>query len=192
MRVLLFLFLLAVCVNAPVWAFFSPWVSSDHVRARLLVDTQDAQAFPALTGALHIDLAEGWHTYWREPGDAGLPPVFDWARSHNVESVTLHWPAPKQKEENGFNTQAYEHEVVFPLDIILEDGAQDGVLNLNTRIMVCKDICIPQALTISLALKAEGEQDSGFAQFIDKAQAKIPAGGDSTVFDLSAPAHSAE
>ncbi len=67
--------------------------------------------------ALQISLAPGWKTYWRAPGDAGIPPAFNWQGSQNLQSVELHWPTPKIFDLNGMLTLAYEGTVVIPIEI---------------------------------------------------------------------------
>jgi DsbC/DsbD-like thiol-disulfide interchange protein len=67
--------------------------------------------------AVELQLAPGWKTYWRSPGDAGIPPSFDWSGSENVKSVRLHWPAPEVFEANGMQTIGYHERLVLPVEI---------------------------------------------------------------------------
>ncbi len=139
-----------------------PWVSADQVRARLIPGDKGE-------AALEIELSPGWHSYWRVPGDAGLPPVFNWEKSTNVSGVDVSWPFPKRMDELGMTTFGYEGAVMFPLKI---NAAKDGGatdLKLGLDIMVCKDICIPQHLDLSLdnAAPQEGAR-------IDFAKRRVP------------------
>ena len=61
---------------------------------------------------------QGWKTYWRMPGDAGIPPQFDWSGSQNVKSVEVLWPAPQRFIDSGGETVGYKDRVVFPLRIV--------------------------------------------------------------------------
>src|SRR5690349_4532496 len=64
---------------------------------------------------LEIHLEPGWKTYWRNPGDSGVPPSFDWSKSTNLADVTVSWPAPERLEDEGGTSIGYKHDVVLPL-----------------------------------------------------------------------------
>ena len=142
------------------------WFDAPELKARL-IGGSDNQA------ALQIDLADGWHTYWRIPGDSGLPPMMSWAKSKNIKDVEIQYPAPKRKKEMDFYTFGYDDEVIFPLSYAREDKSSGATLDLNAQVMICKDICIPQRLALSLDIKNGdmAEQDA----IITAAKAKIPS-----------------
>ncbi|HCX68676.1 MAG TPA: hypothetical protein DHK64_14410, partial [Rhodobiaceae bacterium] len=48
------------------------------------------------SAGLHLELSKGWKTYWRSPGEVGIPPSIDWAGSENIENVEFLWPAPER------------------------------------------------------------------------------------------------
>jgi DsbC/DsbD-like thiol-disulfide interchange protein len=100
--------------------------------------------------ALRIVLDPGWKTYWRAPGDAGIPPVFDWHKSQGVSGVQVIWPVPHVFDQQGLQSIGYANEVVLPLRI----DAESENITLNGRVMlgICKDICIPEELHISATL----------------------------------------
>ncbi|MGL1742623.1 protein-disulfide reductase DsbD domain-containing protein, partial [Vibrio parahaemolyticus] len=75
-----------------------------------------------------LNLGPGWKTYWKSPGDAGLPTEFDWSGSSNVIDAEVHWPAPSRLSILGFETVGYTHEVLFPVRLKLRDP------NVETRI----------------------------------------------------------
>lgn len=148
------------------YAAESPWISADQVRARIL--SGDGKA------AVEVDLPEGWHSYWRVPGDAGLSPTFDWKASENAKEVEVYWPYPERFDEMGVTTFGYTGNVMFPLKIIPAEDGKTVKLNLTLNIMVCKDICIPQKLEIS------HDVDSAAAPqvaIIDASKRKIPKAG---------------
>ena len=68
-------------------------------------------------GALRLDLKDGWKTYWRAPGDAGIPPQFDWSGSANIEDISITWPAPHVFDQNGLRSIGYEDQLVLPIEI---------------------------------------------------------------------------
>src|SRR5690242_15253493 len=97
-----------------------------------------------------LKLGKGWRTYWRVPGDAGVPPQFDWSRSRNVETVTLLWPAPSRFTDEGGETIGYKDRVVFPVDVVAKDPGRPIDLALEAFLGVCEKICIPVKLEMSL------------------------------------------
>ena len=157
--------LLALIVSLPAYAAETPWVSADSARARLVARDNAA--------ALELDLPAGWHTYWRVPGDAGLPPRFDWSTSDNVKDVVVQYPYPKRMDEQGIVTFGYEGSNIFPLTVAPKDVAKPVTLNLKLDAMVCKDICIPQTLNLSLAMNGPMAGDE--AVTLKRAAEKIPA-----------------
>ncbi|OIP84826.1 MAG: hypothetical protein AUK37_05210 [Rhodobacterales bacterium CG2_30_65_12] len=119
--------------------------------------------------ALRITLAPGWKTYWRAPGEAGLPPQFDWSGSDNLAEVRLHWPLPEVFTSSGLTTLGYHDELILPLEIIPaaagEDVRLDGVLAMG----VCRDICMPFQSDVSAVLPAESASpDPRIASALDR------------------------
>jgi DsbC/DsbD-like thiol-disulfide interchange protein len=135
---------------------------------------------------LDITLDAGWKTYWRMPGDAGVPPQFDWSRSRNVKSVTVLWPAPSRFTDKGGETVGYEDRVVFPLDVAAEDAAKPIELVLDVFLGVCKIICIPVKLDVSLVQGAASPQEASLiAAFAARVPQKVDAQSPFHVVDAS-------
>jgi DsbC/DsbD-like thiol-disulfide interchange protein len=110
--------------------------------------------------ALDLILAPGWKTYWRSPGDAGIPPQFDWAGSTNLKSVRFHWPAPAVFETNGMRTIGYHDRLILPIEVVPVDPTLPVGLALSVHLGVCDDICLPATLTLTGELEAPGAADS--------------------------------
>lgn len=106
--------------------------------------------------AVQLTLAKGWKTYWRAPGDAGIPPLFSWAGSQNLAGVSINWPTPIVFSENGMRSVGYADQVILPLSIAAKRVDQPVQINLELEIGVCKDICVPQTLKISGVLDSTG------------------------------------
>jgi DsbC/DsbD-like thiol-disulfide interchange protein len=102
--------------------------------------------------ALHLVLDPGWKTYWRAPGDVGIPPQFDWASSQNITSITPNWPTPEVFFEQGMRSVGYMQEVIIPLHMMSGDANADMYLSGEMMIGVCKDICIPAHLSFEATL----------------------------------------
>lgn len=107
--------------------------------------------------AIRIDLGPGWKTYWRAPGDAGIPPHFDWTGSKNLASVTPVWPKPIVFDQDGMRSIGYKGSLVLPLQIETRTPGQDISLHARVDIGLCKDICVPQTLVISATLPAHSK-----------------------------------
>ena len=102
--------------------------------------------------ALRIVLEPGWKTYWRAPGDVGIPPQFDWSGSRNIASVSANWPTPEVFFEQGMRSVGYISNVVIPLHLTAQTRGADLHLSGDMQIGICKDICIPANLSFSATL----------------------------------------
>lgn len=109
--------------------------------------------------ALHLTLAPHWKTYWRAPGAAGIPPQFDWSGSQNVKSVALHWPSPQIITLNGIDSIGYLDDLVLPIEVVARDPSKPVVLQLDMVLGICKDICMPAALSLTGTLDGPGAPD---------------------------------
>ncbi|MGB0719736.1 MAG: protein-disulfide reductase DsbD domain-containing protein [Bdellovibrionales bacterium] len=149
----------------------SDWVEVDNIRARLMTGEETDKGIEA---ALEVNLQEGWHSYWRVPGDAGLPPEFDWSGSDNIKDVQIFWPVPKRKKEIIFNTFGYDDAVLFPLEITREANDKAATADLALDIMICKDICIPQHLDLSLDIPPDSAAEAAHISAIKTARDALP------------------
>lgn len=100
--------------------------------------------------ALRLDLEPGWKTYWRSPGDAGIPPSFDWSGSQNLAKVQIHWPRPEVIESDGERTLGYRDELILPIELT---PAQAGEVQVKASVDLglCLDICVPAHLELTAA-----------------------------------------
>ena len=158
-----------VLIGAPARAADS--FSTDWARARSLRRASSRRG-QGLAG-FEIALAPGAITYWRDPGDAGLPPTLDFSASENVASVEPLFPAPKRiKEADGGEAFGYDSGVIFPLRVKPSDPAKPVTLSLNADFAVCEKVCLPAKARLSLTLPAAA--DSPYASAIDAALAAVP------------------
>src|SRR3954451_3349456 len=94
----------------------SPWLKDGHSAVRLLAGSRSGAV---LLGGIAFQLQSGWKTYWRTPGDSGVPPRFDFSKSDNVEAVTVLWPAPVKFDDGaGGYSFGYRDQIVMPLRIV--------------------------------------------------------------------------
>ncbi|MFL5033748.1 MAG: protein-disulfide reductase DsbD domain-containing protein [Microvirga sp.] len=139
-----------VLAAAAVAGEASPWVEGHHSRARLVAGGADGAARLA---AIEIVLDPGFKTYWRSPGESGLPPAFDWAWSENLSAAEVLWPAPHRFEDAGGVAYGYKDRVLLPVRVSPSDSAKPLRLALKLDYGVCKDICIPAQASLALALR---------------------------------------
>jgi DsbC/DsbD-like thiol-disulfide interchange protein len=139
-------------VAAPVRAESdaSPWDGGAHSAVRLIAAGPSSGAM--LRAGIEIRLAPGWSTYWRYPGDAGVPPRFDFSGSQNVGQVTVLWPAPKELSEAESRSIGYTDDVIFPLHILPRDLNKPVALVLKVDYAVCGQLCIPASGSATLTL----------------------------------------
>jgi DsbC/DsbD-like thiol-disulfide interchange protein len=102
--------------------------------------------------AVEIRLAPGWHTYWRVPGEAGIPPDFDWSGSRNLAGVAYEWPRPQVFDSFGLTTFGYEDRLVLPVRLTPHDPSAPLDLALALDFGVCADICVPAEAEVTAML----------------------------------------
>lgn len=90
---------------------------------------------------LEIKTPKGWHSYWKSPGEGGLPPEFKIEKSDNTSSMEVLWPTPQEINFNGVRTIGYEEKVVLPFYITPTDQDKDVTLILDARVYACLNYC---------------------------------------------------
>lgn len=109
--------------------------------------------------AIRLQLSQGWKTYWRSPGEAGIPPEFNWAGSDNIGRVEIHWPTPQVFIFNGMRSIGYAKELILPVEI-WPARAQEAVrLDTSVDLGVCHDVCVPATVKLSGVLSSKGNAD---------------------------------
>ncbi|WP_172326858.1 protein-disulfide reductase DsbD domain-containing protein [Mangrovicoccus sp. HB161399] len=108
------------------------------------VDVVDGWVTPdgTVMAGLRIQVADGWKTYWRSPGDVGVPPRFDWSASKNLKAVRLHWPRPEIFETFGQRTLGYSGEIVLPVELFPADASKPVTVAGTAELGLCRDICV--------------------------------------------------
>ncbi len=114
-------------------------------------------------GALRLTLKDGWKTYWRAPGDAGIPPQFDWNGSGNIADIAITWPAPHVFDQNGLRSVGYEDQLVLPVEITPKNPAKPVRLRGEMDLGVCKDVCVPGRLGFDHTLDADAGRNPAIA-----------------------------
>ena len=131
----------------------------------------------ARMAAVELNLAPGWKTYWRSPGEAGIPPTFDWSGSENVRSVRLHWPAPVVFQTNGMQTIGYHDNLILPVEITPETPGKPIRLRVRMELGICDEICLPAALDLAADLAAPGAPDASISTALEQRAATAQEAG---------------
>jgi DsbC/DsbD-like thiol-disulfide interchange protein len=137
----------------------SPWQRDAHSAVRLLAGSRSGAV---LLGGIAIQLQPGWHTYWRTPGDSGVPPRFDFSKSDNVEAVTVLWPAPRKFDDGAGGTSlGYIKQIVLPLRIVAKNADKPVTLRASINYAVCEKLCIPVDAGAELAFASVASTEDG-------------------------------
>ncbi|RAI28880.1 hypothetical protein CH338_29045, partial [Rhodoplanes elegans] len=147
----------------------SAWDGDNRAAVRLVGGTPGPDPAFLAAGA-EIRLAPGWKTYWRYPGDSGVPPRFDFSASTNVRAATVRWPAPKRFEDGGGTAIGYSQRVLFPLAVERIDPAKPATLVLALDYAICERLCVPASGRATLTLPA----GTGEAAAVTAALARVP------------------
>lgn len=119
----------------------SPW-SKGAFSALRLISGATAPSGKQRVG-VEIVMEPGYKTYWRNPGDFGVPPVFDWSGSINIGGLDVRWPAPERFVDGAGHSIGYVGEVVIPISVQPVDPTRPVMLVLKLDYAVCDKICVP-------------------------------------------------
>jgi DsbC/DsbD-like thiol-disulfide interchange protein len=144
----------------------SPWQKDGHSAVRLLAGSRSGAV---LLGGVAFQLQPGWKTYWRTPGDSGVPPRFDFSKSDNVEAVTVLWPAPQRFDDGaGGVSLGYHDQLVLPLRIVAKNVDKPVTLRADINYAVCEKLCIPVEANAELAFNSVAStEDSALFAALD-------------------------
>jgi DsbC/DsbD-like thiol-disulfide interchange protein len=148
--------------------FASPWSKALNSAMRLV----SAGGSPeVLRAAIEIHLDPHAITYWRNPGEAGAPPIFSFSGSQNVADTRVSFPAPTRFNEGGMAAFGYQSEVVFPVYVTAVDPLKPVIVNATVDYAVCAAVCVPAKGTARLQLTTE---PGPFAALVATAEQRIP------------------
>ena len=169
----------AVLAVAVVRAAAAAPVRTAHVEAELVAEQTALVPGRPLTVALRLAMERGWHTYWQNPGDSGLPTTLVWQLPPGLTGGPIQWPAPRALPTGPLMNYGYEGEVLLLSDIAaVPDFLSGKTIKLAARAdwLVCKEICIPEGadLTLTLPVTNSAEPDPRWAEPIAAARAALP------------------
>jgi thiol:disulfide interchange protein len=172
-----FLFLLAILFATPAAAQID---SGPKVHASLIAESGEIAPGASVTVALEEDIAPGWHTYWSNPGEAGLPTEIKWALPPGWKASAIAWPYPKRLPVGPLMQYGYDGKVWLLTTITAPADAKAGdivTLKADADWLVCQQVCIPEDTTLSLPLTVSASPAAPYATIkeqFDSAREKIP------------------
>lgn len=119
----------------------SPWSKGEHSALRLIAGPTAPSGKQRI--GVEIVMSPGYKTYWRSPGDFGVPPRFDWSGSVNVGGLDVRWPAPERFPDGAGYSIGYVGEVVIPVSVMPVDPTRPVMVVLKLEYAVCEKICVP-------------------------------------------------
>ncbi len=155
----------------------SAWESGPKAEVRLIAATTAVGELDSIPLGVEVKLQDGWKTYWRSPGDAGIPPQVDFEGSTNVAAADFLWPAPARFQYYDLETFGYSKEVVFPIDLALERPGEPAALRARVDMLICDDVCIPHTMNVSLDLPGGPAAPSDHANLINRYRVQVPGDG---------------
>lgn len=166
MALSLLLLAAALAASSPADAAMSDWAVNEGGRMRLVALSPDVDG--RLRAALEIEPHQGWITYWREPGQSGIPPQITVQPGSNVTLENVGYPVPQPIAIGSIREIGYKDRVALPIDFKITDVDKPTTLKVSAFIGLCKDICIPFQADFSLSLPAE-------SQFLPEEQGVVAA-----------------
>jgi DsbC/DsbD-like thiol-disulfide interchange protein len=162
---------IALMLGAPARAAdASPWVEDSYSGLRLIAGANQSGA-ESLRAGIEIKLQPAWHTYWRYPGDSGVPPRFSFSGSDNVAAVQVLFPAPHAFTDDVGTTIGYKGNLILPLRVFPRQKDKPVTLRGKIEYAVCDKLCVPVEAHVELTLTGAGGADNAA---LAAAEARVP------------------
>jgi len=167
----------ALLPAAPARADASFWMQGVQAEVRVIsAFTATGETETTVPLGLEFQMNEGWHIYWRTPGEAGLPPELDHGPSLNVAETAFSWPVPTRDVTYGIETFVYKDRVVLPLEVSLQNPGEPLDLRGKVDFLICADVCIPDSVEVDFSLPGgAAEIAEGEAALLNTFETRIPA-----------------
>jgi DsbC/DsbD-like thiol-disulfide interchange protein len=163
----------ALLASGGAQASSSGWFEMEGARVRL-VTSGLPEADGRLKGILDIDLKPGWKTYWRDPGDAGVPPTIDASANPNVGKAELEFPAPQRHDDGDFKWAGYDYPLALPVTFTLKDAKGPATIEADVFLGVCETICVPMQAKLAVD-PADDPDNAAHSATVSAAFAALPA-----------------
>jgi DsbC/DsbD-like thiol-disulfide interchange protein len=173
--------LIGLALPAAALAARSDWSAADRSQLRLLLSAAEDGRY---RGGIEILLEPEWYTYWRNPGEAGIPPRFDFSASENVAAVEVLYPVPERHDDGTSLSLIYRDEVVFPLVVTPVEAERPVLLKLAASYGVCREVCIPTTASSAVAAPPTPEPDPLTEARLRAYMSRVPGPAESGRFEV--------
>ena len=159
-------------------------VSTPHVRAELLLEKPSVAPGESFDVALRMQMKDGWHTYWKHPGDSGEPTDISWKLPPGFTAGDIQWPYPQKISLAPLTTYGYEGETMLLVPFRAASDAKPGTtarVTADAYWMVCEKVCIPEEVTLTLDIPigaGPASSSEPAASAFASARAKLPVPAD--------------
>jgi DsbC/DsbD-like thiol-disulfide interchange protein len=183
-------FLLICSISLLGWHLFDSR-SAQHVHAELTSDADSVRPGNPFVLGLRLEMERGWHTYWKNPGDSGMPTQIDWDVPEGVVAGETRWPYPEKLEMSGLVSYGYEGEVVLLTEFQTRPTLKPGSkieITAHVEWLVCKEECIPgrDDLSIELPVRVQRpKRDGRWASLFDRTRKNLPRSLDDWKIDAT-------
>jgi thiol:disulfide interchange protein DsbD len=153
-----------------------------HTQVRLLLSAETARPGDTVLAGVDLKMEPGWHTYWKNPGEAGMATKIEWQLPPGVTAGEIQWPLPEKLPPAEVTTYGYNDEVMLIVPLKLAKDLKPGPLDLKAKVswLECKEACIPGSGSVEATLTVGNEiKTSANAAIITSWQSKLPKPGDS-------------
>jgi len=141
--------------SQPLWASETQWSEIAPGASIRMVTSNKLDANGKLLAGIEMRLGSEFKTYWRIPGETGIPLTADWNGSKSVAETQIHWPMPKRATSYGMMDYVFEGDLTLPIEVTLDEGAVTASLNVSLTLGVCSDVCIPVSWSGTLPVDLE-------------------------------------
>ncbi len=173
-----FLALILLIVPTQTFALSGDWKEDETVAVRLISGVSAVGNEAVVPLGLEIKLKNGWHTYWRTPGPAGLPLQMDWSRSqteaNNLGTATFQYPAPRRYSFYGLETIGYREHVVFPIEAVPAKAGKALNAEASVDFLICSSICVPKHFDLGLVVPEGTAEPSPESTLLQKTREQLP------------------
>lgn len=159
--------------------------TSPYSEVSLISETSNLIPGETAWVGLHIKMRPGWHTYWRNPGDSGLPTQIAWSLPGGISAGDIRWPIPEKFAFGPLAGFGYKNETLLMVPLAVDGGVAaraEATVTADATWLVCEDICVPQRAQFSLALpvadRAAGPRNPLFRTYRDSLPAEPPLAAD--------------
>ncbi|MDF1776720.1 MAG: protein-disulfide reductase DsbD family protein [Rhizobiaceae bacterium] len=165
--------LILSCI-APVQTFAASSAWSETEGGRIRITALEPSEDGSIRAVLDVDLLPGWKTYWRDPGEAGVPPSLEFDGSTNIKDAVIHFPAPERIKDDYSTWAGYTYPVAFPLTLSQDNAGTASTLEANVFLGLCQSICIPFQTSFVVTIDPKTPANAFEKRLVHKAFMALP------------------